>query len=575
MNSRRGPNDVSAVVLTLGEATTDDAIASITRQTSPPRRTIIVRDIVPFHKALNSGAAEVETAFFVQVDADMILDRQCIATLRSNVRKDVGIVCGQLRDALIGKLVGIKLFRTECFNIARFRDLISPDTDFSNDIAKAGWKMIYVGRDNGREVDQWHTLGEHRRDYTVNYTYQKFLMEGCRYRYRDKFGGFRGHLSRLAKSPHPSALIAQIGIARGIFLEPERDLLGRPHHEAEVRSLDQFLNSTELAPKSFELRSKASPYERFHHFYCLGVSLFRDNQIAAFRSLIGLLDELRDSLAWVSKIASCKGLFAQDIDENRIANDYAILRKFARLPIPRTPIDTSLEAIAAYAADIGLKRFVIAGRKVAAYQISDDTREPKYQRIPNSVRTTRRSGRLRIAPPRRLLGHIVCTNLEKINSLYWCFDLLKAGYLTLHVPTHLGPRKTTLPSQLISNVLARLRHQQNALDCPGDAKTNSALKRLAKVRTPRYEPARNSILMVAGDVGCGGSERQMFAVASGLLKRGYEVRLVVLKRSVAPTLYSSCVSLRPWRRSPDACGLPLLCVPPRDASASELPSDRM
>jgi glycosyltransferase involved in cell wall biosynthesis len=524
----RDPNDVTAVVLTLGETTTDDAIASLAGQTSPPHRTIVVRDIVPFHKALNSGAASVETAFFVQVDADMILDRQCIATLRSNVRQDVGIVCGRLRDALVGRVVGIKLFRTECFDIARFRDSISPDTDFSNDIAKAGWKTIYAGPDSGPDIG---TLGEHRRDYSVNYTYLKFLVEGCRYRYRDKFGGYRGHLSRLAKSAHPSALIAQIGLARGMFLEPQRDLLGRPHHEAEIRSLDRFLNSTQLAPEDIELRSKASPVERFHEFYRLGVGLSRDNQIATFRALIGQLDKSNDSLSWVSKIACCKGLFAQSVDENRIASDYAILRKFARLANPRTPIDTSFEAIAAYAADIGLRSFVIAGREAAAYRIGDNARAPKYERIASCDPTPRRPGRPRIAPPRRLLGHVVCVNLENIGGLYWCFDLLKAGYLTLHVPTHLGPRKTTLPSQLISNVLARLRRQQPASDCPGDARTNAAFKRLARKRSPRYEPARNSVLMVAGDLGCGGSERQMFAVACGLLERGYKVNLVVLKRT--------------------------------------------
>jgi glycosyltransferase involved in cell wall biosynthesis len=531
MNSRSGPNDVTAVVLTLGEATTDEAIASLARQTSLPRHTIIIRDIVPFHQALNSGAAEVETPFFVQVDADMILDRHCIATLRRNVREDIGIVVGHLRDALIGQLVGIKLFRTECFELARFRDSISPDTDFSDEIAKAGWKTIYVGGDDGKEVGQWRTFGEHRRDYSVDYTYRKFLVEGSRYRYRDAIGGFRSHLRRLARSPHPSALVAQIGLARGIFLEPERDLLGRPHHEVEIGWLNQFLNSTEMAPKSVEMPLKRSANERFHYFYRVGSSLFQDNQIARFRSLIELLDETHDTLAWVSKIACCRGLFAQSIDENSIANDYAILRKFARLPVQLPPIDTSFEAIAAYAAEVGLKSFVIAGSKAAAYQISDDAREPKYQRIESSVPTNRRSGRPRIAPPFRLLGHVVCINLENINSLYWCFDLLRAGYLTLHVPTYLGPRKTTLPSQIISTALTRLRRQRIASDCPGDAKTNSAFKRLAKLRTPRYEPAGNCVLMVAGDLGRGGSERQTLAVASGLLKIGYDVRVVVLKRT--------------------------------------------
>ena len=60
------------------------------------------------------------------------------------------------------------------------------------------------------------------------------------------------------------------------------------------------------------------------------------------------------------------------------------------------------------------------------------------------------------------------------------------------------------------------------------AEANSALKRLAGIRAPRYEPERDRILMVAGDLGRGGSERQMLGAASGLLRRGYDLRLIVL-----------------------------------------------
>lgn len=537
MNFRRDCNDVTAVVLSLGEATTDDAIASLTRQTILPRHTIIVRDIVPFHKALNSGVAQVETPFFVQVDADMILDRHCIATLRRNVCSDVGIVVGHLRDSLIEQVVGIKLFRTECFNFVRFRDSVSPDTDFVNDIARAGWKTIYVQqKTESGKFSGSPTVGEHRRDYSINYTYLKFLAEGCRYRYRDTFGGFRGHLSRLAKSSHCSALVAQIALARGIFLEPEHDLLGRSHHDDEIQCLGRFLNSTEVAvslQKSFELPSNASLKERFRHFYRIGFSLFQYNQIAAFRSQMSLFDQSADPFAWINKIACCKGLFEQDIDESRIAKDYAILRKFARWPVQPPYFNTTFDAIAAYAAEIGLKSFVIAGSGAAEYRTEELAPEPKYQRTERAVSMSVQSNRPRIAPPPRLLGHMACTEPENIKSLYWCFDLVRAGYLTLHVPTYLGPRRIRLVSQIISNVSARFRGQRAARQTAGDdcAKANSALTRLARTRTPRYEPEPNRILMVAGDLGRGGSERQMLAVASGLLSRGYEVSLVVLSRT--------------------------------------------
>jgi cellulose synthase/poly-beta-1,6-N-acetylglucosamine synthase-like glycosyltransferase len=124
------PNDVSAVVLTVGEPSTAEAIESLHRQTVPLRDIIVVRDVTPFHKALNAGAARVKTRFFVQVDADMILDPRCVAALRSGMHRRAGIVVGRLRDALTQDVVGIKLFRTVCFESTVFRDSISPDTDF-------------------------------------------------------------------------------------------------------------------------------------------------------------------------------------------------------------------------------------------------------------------------------------------------------------------------------------------------------------------------------------------------------------------------------------------------------------
>jgi len=108
-------NDVTAVVLTMGETTTRHAIDSLRRQIMRPREVIVVRGKAPFHKALNTGAAQVKTPFFVQVDADMILDPHCIAGLRGNMSRRTGIVVARLRDALMEQVVGVKLFRSKCF----------------------------------------------------------------------------------------------------------------------------------------------------------------------------------------------------------------------------------------------------------------------------------------------------------------------------------------------------------------------------------------------------------------------------------------------------------------------------
>src|SRR5688500_11923456 len=103
-------SDVTALVLSIGEDTTERAIASVQRQTLAVAETIIVRGISPFHRAFNHGARRIRTPFFMQVDADMILDETCVADLRRAMVDGVGMVVGHLCDPMLGRIVGIKLF---------------------------------------------------------------------------------------------------------------------------------------------------------------------------------------------------------------------------------------------------------------------------------------------------------------------------------------------------------------------------------------------------------------------------------------------------------------------------------
>ena len=227
-------NEVSVIALTTGEATTQAAIESLDRQTAAVADIIVVRDVAPFFKAFNTGAAQVKTRFFVQLDADMILDAHCIADLRKGMQRDVGIVVGHLRDPLIGRVVGIKLFRTECFEIRDVPDSISPDTDFVAEIARAGWKTIYIGRQSTSGPDQWATYGEHRPDYSLPYTYRKYLIEGCRYHYRQTPEENPWHFAQLEVSGHPSRVAAQVGLAKDSF--SNRSRMCKEHRQSSTSS---------------------------------------------------------------------------------------------------------------------------------------------------------------------------------------------------------------------------------------------------------------------------------------------------------------------------------------------------
>lgn len=331
---------MSAVVLTLGEAGTDAALASLRGQTLPPHEVIVVRDVSPFHRAVNAGARQVTTPFFVQVDADMILDPGCLAELRGLVQRDSGIVVGQLRDALIGRVVGIKLFRTAPFQEVLMANTISPDTDLGRALARGGWKTVYAGRPPQHDPEAWRTYGEHRPDYGLDYTYRKYLLEGRRYRYRRNPDGIRWHFGRLEASQHGSAVIAQIALANGIFLASEQDLLGRLEPDAGVAGLVSFLavppDGEPEPPDSLD--PAVASGEAFGAYYELGRSLFRAGASARFGKLLGSLSGCHKSeAALVAKIGLCRGLLAPGDTSATPATDFSLLEEFlAAAPEPAT-----------------------------------------------------------------------------------------------------------------------------------------------------------------------------------------------------------------------------------------------
>ena len=232
-------SDISAVVLSLGEATTARAISSIRCQTVPAREILTVENVTPFHWhwALNRGASQVRTTYFCQVDADMVLDEDCFERLLGVMGPDIGIACGYLRDPLIGKVSSIRVFRRECFDTVRFEDSISPDTDFRDAIRDRGWQTVFALRYEG-SPDLWHTFGSHLPVYSPEYTFRKHMFLGRRYLYRRDLSGFIWHLNAVKRSKHAASFVAEIALAHGAFGQDNRDLLGRAAFEQDFAVLE-------------------------------------------------------------------------------------------------------------------------------------------------------------------------------------------------------------------------------------------------------------------------------------------------------------------------------------------------
>jgi len=235
--------DVTGLVLTIGEKTTQRAIKSLKKQTLPLKKIVVIKNTSPFHRSMNKGIAQVKTPFFLQCDADMIPDPDCVATMLKFMRPDIGIVKGMLFDPLMSKIQAIKMFRTECFKNTKFPNNISPDTECLLRLKKLGWGHIFAKRKRRRHQHDPDVLGCHQPEYTPAYTFKKFKLLGSRMRYRDYYGEFDATMKKLRNSPHPMSLIAMVALSHGLFFDKRKDGLKPAKIMKDYNILMKYMNS--------------------------------------------------------------------------------------------------------------------------------------------------------------------------------------------------------------------------------------------------------------------------------------------------------------------------------------------
>lgn len=318
-------SDVTVVALSLGEAYGERALASVERQTLAPAEVVVVRDVTPFHRALNAGAARVRTPFFLQLDADVTLDDTCLAELRALMRDDASIVAGLLRDPVVGRTTGIRLYRTACFARVQIRDSISPDMDYTDDTARHGWIRVNALHWRGADRRAWHTFGDHRPDYTPLYTWGKFRLEGVRARYRRREGRAWQMLQRLCPSPSPAAPLALIAMAHGFFHRDASDQLAPYQRTAELERLQAFLAASDDAGAPTPPPRAGDAARRFADAFAFGVACYQRRSPSAFLAHLDRLRHSGDRLDALALVGLCHGLFHDQPRADHVAAAWASL----------------------------------------------------------------------------------------------------------------------------------------------------------------------------------------------------------------------------------------------------------
>ena len=203
-------DDLSALLLTVGEEEFLKAEVSVRKQSLPPVAVHIVKNESPFARAFNKGVCLVETPYFVQVDADMNLDLECFEVLRRAVHANVGVVIGHLRDPLQGIIQGVKLFKTQFCRDFPLQDTLTCETDQVRLLDSAGLESVILDRDI--------TLGTHRLipgDST--YIFERFWLLGRKARSRQSWWNVGFRLGNLGRSGLPQSILAAAAFACGFW----------------------------------------------------------------------------------------------------------------------------------------------------------------------------------------------------------------------------------------------------------------------------------------------------------------------------------------------------------------------
>ena len=114
-------------------------------------------------------------------------------------------------------------------------------------------------------------------------------------------------------------------------------------------------------------------------------------------------------------------------------------------------------------------------------------------------------------------------------GIFWCLDLLVG--LPPRAPAHPAGTGKGLADRAAREELpvpiglATTRSRRKAAE---RAASRAVLRQLVRHRSPTYRPEPGRILMITSTYNRGGVERQMIATASGLIQRGYDVRIMAL-----------------------------------------------
>ena len=173
--------ELTLCLMTCGEKTESECLSAI-KEWSDKITFIEVRNVFPQIKALNQMIDQVETDFFIPLDADIVLKHNAYSRIRNAIHKwkydsDWHSILFPLWDTLTErKILALKILRTSIMKEIPFEESATPDVLHYRRLTDAGYKCIH-------DYLEEPPIGEH-------------IIRGhhyCYHKYRDVYMTYRSH----------------------------------------------------------------------------------------------------------------------------------------------------------------------------------------------------------------------------------------------------------------------------------------------------------------------------------------------------------------------------------------------
>lgn len=223
-------------ILTIGDEVFASCKQAIDAQQSCRFALEIIRNVSPFSAAAQEMVARCNTPYFIQVDEDMILGPDAVATMEAAMdaaTDNVGMICFHLFDEDRQlNIQGVKIYRTRLMQGLSFRDLKASEMDILGQMKQRGIKWILHP----------DVKGKHGTSYTTDTIYRRYktMYEKDIRTWNTLTWDLRKKADKFRETGDPLQLFALLGAAHGIINAPHAQDKEKDFQQYDLKELDVF-----------------------------------------------------------------------------------------------------------------------------------------------------------------------------------------------------------------------------------------------------------------------------------------------------------------------------------------------